>query len=275
MQPPSLLVVDLDGTLVLRDGSVHEDDVRAIARLRDAGVTVTIATGRTPAATLHVAESLGLGGPGVCTDGAMLIQLHDGLVLRHETLGAAPTRALQRAVAPLSHVALAVLVENTVILDDRASLLETVARAWSPTIERTDRVLGHRAWQRPDGITAAVVVGLRDEIAAVVAALASEPLAVTHFEVTRFEGLSSLIVHGHGVSKGAGLRWLAEHHQKTLEETVAVGDWLNDVPMLELAARSFAMAHAPERVKRAARHVLKATREGGAIAEIAALVWSL
>jgi hydroxymethylpyrimidine pyrophosphatase-like HAD family hydrolase len=49
---------------------------------------------------------------------------------------------------------------------------------------------------------------------------------------------------------------------------VVVGDWLNDLPMFEVAGRSFAMGQAPEDVKRAATDRLKADgMRGGGIAE--------
>lgn len=254
---------------------MHDSDVRAIERLRAAGVVVTIATGRTPAATLHVAADLELSGPGVCTDGAMIVELTDGDVLRHRTVGSVATVALAEAIGAFPHVAATVLLGSTVVLDERGGILERVAASWSPLVDRTTRLLDHPCWEHPEGITAAAVIGLSAQIARIVEILTEQPLALTHFEVTRFEGLSSLIIHGDGVSKGDGLRWLAAHHGKSVDETVTVGDWLNDVPMLELAPRSFAMAHAPARVKRAAKHVLDATREGGAIAEIARRVWDL
>ena len=51
---------------------------------------------------------------------------------------------------------------------------------------------------------------------------------------------------------------------------VAVGDWLNDVPMLQCAGQSFAMAQAPAEVRAAAKHQLKADIwTGGGIAEAA------
>ena len=58
--------------------------------------------------------------------------------------------------------------------------------------------------------------------------------------------------------------WIAS----TLRETVCVGDWLNDLPMMSCAGRSFAMGQAPAEVKAAASDVLERTIEhGGGIAE--------
>jgi hydroxymethylpyrimidine pyrophosphatase-like HAD family hydrolase len=56
----------------------------------------------------------------------------------------------------------------------------------------------------------------------------------------------------------------------TAAEVVAVGDWLNDIPMLRRAGRSFAMAQAPHAVKAAATDILKASAHtGGGLAEAA------
>ena len=60
------------------------------------------------------------------------------------------------------------------------------------------------------------------------------------------------------------------------ERTVAVGDWLNDLPMLRRAGLSFAMAHSDARVLEAAKQVLRTERgAGGAVAEVAERVWGI
>jgi HAD superfamily hydrolase (TIGR01484 family) len=80
----------------------------------------------------------------------------------------------------------------------------------------------------------------------------------------------AVLVRAAGIDKGTGIEWLARHYGISLDEVITVGDWLNDVPMLERAGLSFAMAQAPEDVKRAADVVLDSDHEtGGAIAEVA------
>jgi hydroxymethylpyrimidine pyrophosphatase-like HAD family hydrolase len=80
----------------------------------------------------------------------------------------------------------------------------------------------------------------------------------------------ALLVRRAGIDKGTGIAWLAEHYGISLDEIVAVGDWMNDIPMLERAGLSFAMAQAPEDVRVAADAVLESDHEsGGAIAEVA------
>ena len=56
-----------------------------------------------------------------------------------------------------------------------------------------------------------------------------------------------------GVCKGQAIRTLQENLDIKPEETMAFGDQLNDIEMLESAYYSFAVANAREEVKKAAR----------------------
>ncbi len=64
--------------------------------------------------------------------------------------------------------------------------------------------------------------------------------------------------------RATALEWIAKHYGVSVEETVCVGDWMNDLPMLGAAGRSFAMGQAPDEVKKAATDVLERTITTGA-----------
>jgi hydroxymethylpyrimidine pyrophosphatase-like HAD family hydrolase len=77
-----------------------------------------------------------------------------------------------------------------------------------------------------------------------------------------------MVARASGGTKGTALKWVSEHYGIPIGETVCVGDWLNDLPMMSTAGRSFAMGQAPDEVKAAATDVLDRTIDaGGAIAE--------
>src|SRR5262249_59910028 len=71
--PFKLFATDLDGTLLDRNGGIHEVDRRAIAELQRRGVAITIVTGRMYSGTRDVARSLGLEGPVGCLDGSAIV----------------------------------------------------------------------------------------------------------------------------------------------------------------------------------------------------------
>jgi hydroxymethylpyrimidine pyrophosphatase-like HAD family hydrolase len=87
-------------------------------------------------------------------------------------------------------------------------------------------------------------------------------------------GKHALLVRSAGPTKGTALAELCQLAGCTLAEAVAVGDWVNDVPMFEVAGRSFAMGSSPEAVCAKATDVLARTAgSGGGIAEAVRLAW--
>ena len=123
-------------------------------------------------------------------------------------------------------------------------------------------------------LSALVALGTSSQVRGMEAFLAEHAahLQTVSFEVRRkgFAGSWGLVVRAAGVDKGTAIDWVASHHGVTAAEVVAVGDWLNDIPMLKRAGRSFAMAQAPLSVKAAASDVLRASDStGGGLAEAA------
>ena len=85
-----------------------------------------------------------------------------------------------------------------------------------------------------------------------------------------------MLVRAAGPTKGTAVEWLARHHGCSVAEVVAVGDWLNDLPMFKVAGRSFAMHGAPAAVRNAASDGLDAVGgEGRGVAEAIAKAWGL
>src|SRR5258707_7452536 len=82
--PPGirLLACDMDGTLFRQDLVISERVQLAIGRAQQAGVIVALATGRMPAAARSFVKLLGLSGPQIFSNGA-LVQTPDGEVVLH------------------------------------------------------------------------------------------------------------------------------------------------------------------------------------------------
>ena len=130
-------------------------------------------------------------------------------------------------------------------------------------------------WREPGAsMSALVALGTPDQIRKAEQFIQAngEHLQCVSFEVGRagFSGTWGLVVRAAGVDKGTAIDWVARHHGVSAAEVVAVGDWLNDIPMLRRAGRSFAMGQAPNEVKAAATDILKANAStGGGLAEAA------
>lgn len=70
------------------------------------------------------------------------------------------------------------------------------------------------------------------------------------------------IIHG-DVSKAKGIAILAKRLKVKQEEIIAIGDNINDIPMLKYAGLGIAMGNAPDRVKKAADLVTLSNDEDG------------
>jgi hypothetical protein len=264
-----LLAVDVDGTLVRRDGTIHPDDAAAVGRLRAAGVPVTIATGRLYSGTRPVAAMLGLTGPIACVDGSHIVDVGDDRALfAHPIKGG--DALLLRDVLARHHLARFLFAEDTIIHDDAGAPYASYVRTWSPHVDVVAEVLEHRAWAHDGGVMAVVALGSEEDVKGAAEELAAslpDTARVITFPVIRAQRFA-MMVRALGPTKGTAVAWLAAHHGHTAAEVVVVGDWINDVPMFQAAGRSFAMRQAPPQVKAAASDTLEADGlVGGGIAE--------
>jgi len=70
--PYKLLVVDIDGTLLGKDGSISDRDREALTRVSDSGIHVSLSTGRVVQACLKIISQLSLDGEHIFFDGALV-----------------------------------------------------------------------------------------------------------------------------------------------------------------------------------------------------------
>lgn len=271
-----LLALDLDGTLVAHDGSITAEDRRALAILRRGGVAVTLATGRLYPGTRPVAATLGLDAPLVCADGASVVAFPGDDEIRHRPIVNDSASAVHRALDG-RRMAIIGLTGESVLLDEGSKAFERYARSWSPNVEWTGRVLDHHSWRSERGLSGVAAVGDRGDIHAAEDELRSGGyVEVLRYDRPGSDNVSMLVLQALGVSKGSGLGYVAAHFDCSMEEVVAVGDWLNDVSMFDAAGRSFALAGSPPEVADRASDQLSTQRgAGGAAAEVARTVWGI
>jgi len=266
-----LLAVDLDGTLLDPKGEPHARDVAAIHAAMAAGVRVTIVTGRLYSGTRAFVRQLGLHGPVGCADGNHLVRGRDDQTLLHIAVRG-PSSATLRDAFARHGPATFVFAQDAIGHDAEGAPYVDYVATWSRDIRVRPDVFGHELWTVAEGVTAVVGVGTQEQIRGVATDLGRDlphEVLIATFPMRRgaHAGGWAMIVRAAGGTKGTAMRWIAEHERVPLENTVCVGDWINDVPMFEVAGRSFAMGQAPVEVKNRASDVLDQTSEqGGGVA---------
>jgi hydroxymethylpyrimidine pyrophosphatase-like HAD family hydrolase len=145
---------------------------------------------------------------------------------------------------------------------------------WSPTMRVVEEALNERVWANDP--LAAVAIGDEASVTAAHAELKAHAQNIfsVSFPVSWVPGKHAVLVRAAGPTKGTALRALCERQGFTAREAVVVGDWVNDVPMFEVAGRAFVMGGAPEAVSSKATDRLHCqTGEGGGIAEAIRRAW--
>ncbi len=265
-----LLALDLDGTLLRSDQQVDAADVAAIRELQRAGVTVTIVTGRLQSGSLGAAAACGIEGVIACVEGSHLVELHSNTTLVHHPMDLEVRTLLRETVA--QHGLAGFVFDAQGIHHDHAGApYAGYIRTWSPNLRVVEEDL---AWQTEP--IAAVAIGDQEEIAAAHAVLRAhgDRLFSVSFAVSQCPGKYAILARAAGPSKGTALAELCRLIGCSTSEAVAIGDWVNDVPMFEVAGRSFAMGGAPDHVsEKATDRLERVAGTGGGIAEAVRRAW--
>jgi len=256
---PSLVALDIDGTLMHPDGHISGKVRRAIDLARAAGHHLVLATGRALTGLLPVAARLGLtDGYAVASNGALVIRLDPDAPDGHRYVSARlfdPDRVIRRARQLAPDVCVAV---------------EEPGWGWRVSgLFDPDDLHGEQKRTPVTDLSAAHAIrvvlagsGIRRHL---------DALRTTGMTVTP-AGPDWLDVTGVGVSKATALEFLRTKLGVPDEATVAVGDGADDVEALIWAARGVAMGQASATVRAAADEVTGTISENGAATVLASLV---
>ena len=261
-----LLVVDVDGTLVDKDGKISEVDIQAIAKAKSAGIQVSLSTGRVIRACRRIIDELSLEGQHIFYDGAVISDPLKNDVIYMKTIDEAVVR---RAVefARLNQIYLE-LYTTEKFYAERTNWSDNVHRNYfgvDPFIEDLDKICQcHK-------IVKAELISRSKEEDEQVLMFKKEFDGVLRFSPAHspaHPNIEFMNIVDPGVSKGSALRFLIEYSGLKKDEVLAIGDGLNDVPLFEAAGTRVAMGNAHEQLKPLADDITLDVENGGVAAAI-------
>ena len=232
---PQLVAIDVDDTLTTWLGAVRPEVTEAVRNAQQAGVLVTLATGRSVSTTVPVARSAGISDLIVCSNGAILASSETEKVVEAVTFDPQP------------------LVEQLMdIIPDAVFAVEDLRGEFRTTHYFEAGALG----------LSLEVAPLADIISSPVTRLVvrSEGHAEEGFaKVAEHLGFHSVVfgvadvawmdVGPKGVNKSTMLTELCARRGIDPARTVTIGDYVNDIEMLKWAGLGVAMGHAPDNVR--------------------------
>jgi hydroxymethylpyrimidine pyrophosphatase-like HAD family hydrolase len=276
-----LLVLDVDGTLTDSRHEVPATTRNAVRRVREAGVRVMLATGRRYRDTLPVAETLGIDAPIVTASGALVKQPPAHVTLHRAAFAPGVLADVVTRIVAAGHEPILYTDSFDRGYDFHCRSLADAdttagARGLGEYLGRNRHLADVRADLHaapPADAFAGFAMGSRAEMLALEAALvAAHPgrLAVHVIRSPRYRDWLCEIAPA-GVTKWSGTRAVAAAWGIEAAEICAVGDDVNDLPMIRAAGLGVAMGNAVAEVRAAAARVVGGHEEGG-IAELADLI---
>lgn len=262
-----LLAVDLDGTLLTKAGKIPPRNREALHRAHEAGVKVVLCTGRSYSETRPVIEQLGLALDATVTvGGALITDVATGRTLHSSPMPREFADELLAWYQSREYTVLWLHDASTVGFDgyvvngrNRHAAIQ-IWLDWSPC---SMREAGAPPPDAPEPLRLAVVdnlAALRDVSRDLAAAFGERH---THHVIDvpayRFTVVETFAPN---VDKWQGILQLCERWGIDPTRTAAIGDDVNDLPMLRAAAVSAAPANAKPEALAAARLVVCENDEG-------------
>lgn len=250
-----LFVMDMDGTLLDEAYQITEDNKLAIKKLADKGITATIATGRMYVSALPYAKQLGVDVPIITYNGA-LIKSVSGKVYFEKYL---PTDVVKDVYD--------FCISNNwyvhTYADDKLYFREYAEKA--KLYEKLAGIKGHYVGDAitniVDKIPKMLVITSGIEETTKVVKLLQERLGDRAFVARSNDDYIEIV--NPDVNKAKALDILLKQLDISREETVAIGDSQNDLPMLKTAGMSIAMGNARAEIQQAADFVTEDNAHSG------------
>ena len=262
MKNVKLISLDMDGTLLASDHwTIPQRNIEAIRRAHEAGIVVTINTGRLLEDASDFCSRLGMPCMLIAADGTRAADglLPDANVFYKRSFDSKDVHAVLDILMP-SDLRINVFEEgrvNTRYGRDRAEYhlverkLIEVAHGEEAVRAAADRE-----------IIKVYVEGIEGDLTCIEHMKQKIRQALPHLEVTNSGTLNIEVVPGNA-GKGAALAAMAEYLGLTRENVMAIGDAHNDLSMLEYAVHSVAMANADEEIKKLCRYQTKSNDDCG------------
>lgn len=237
------MATDLDGTLLRRDGTVSDRTRAAIKAATAAGLVVAFVTGRPPRWLDDVIEQTDHVGLAVGANGAVLYDMAEQKLLSVHTLEPQQVIELGRDLrAAFPGVAFAVEY------GDGFAAEAAYTHDWeiNPRLDRQGNPMPSPRTAPLEDIADAPALKLlaKDrEVDADEFLLAATRVIGNRASITHSSSYGLLEIARRGVTKASGLAELAATFGIEAHEVAAIGDMPNDVPMLEWAGESYAVAN--------------------------------
>ena len=243
---PYLIALDLDGTLLADWKTISPRTIEYLKQLQEEGHTVVIATGRPYRSSQRFYDQLGLTTPIINYNGGLVTNPHDpSFVPFNLTLPREHVIDIYEQNKHIIKNAFGEVYDDIFLLEDTEEIRPLLHYFNGASLTVGD--FGDILQYNPNGFLIVCHEGLAPELEAFIATnYAGRVLARNWGSFYNFV----VELYTPETTKGAGLKYVAEHLGFTPDQIIAFGDAHNDIEMLQYAGHGVAMKNAQEVLKK-------------------------
>ena len=251
-----LLCTDCDGTLTDTEGNLSDKNARAIRYFQDEGGLFTLATGRFPEHVNKFEGQFDINAPIVSLNGTILYDVHKDKIINTWTMKKA----------------------------DCIQLLEYVHRTWGKVWEywinySSHESVGYKPMDHKygDNSLRELMQEMPEELSKMVLVQPEEITPLIQRDLKEKFGdkfrldtswKNGLEVQNIDSGKGIAVRYMKEHMNDHIKTTVGVGDYENDISLLQFSDIGYAVDNALDIVKKTADRITVSNNESAIAAVI-------
>lgn len=263
----TLYISDLDGTLLNNESRIATSTARSLNHLIEKGMLFSIATARTPATVVELMSDVKLRLPVVLMTGALIYDIASNSYLSvssfphkvsSQLLDIVADNDLSPMIYYIDNSLLHVAYRHTTDKHQQAFMECRMGTPYKKYIEVEGKLTAH-----PNTVLI-FFMGAYNKMQTLYNRIAS---IEGHRSYLYSDSLQPeqgyLEIYPAGTSKAVAIKQLAEH--VGANEVVAFGDNVNDLPMFDIAHRSYATANALDEVKAHATQVIASNNDDGVV----------
>ncbi len=255
-----IFLSDFDGTLVRADGTISETNKRAIAAYRAAGGIFAVCTGRMLTSILPRLKELGIcDGLVVAYQGATIADVKTGELLKDDGFAQEDAVRILDLLEDMGHHAHVYTVRDLYCNRDDYALkeYERICRVKANVVqgERLSALV-----KRKNMHVVKILAMVEPDDRRPLMEKLQKALGDGFYVTTSSDYLVEIMPAGQ--TKAAAVDYLSAYYRVPRGEIAAIGDQLNDLPMVVRAGGSFAVANAEPELKKIARVVPSVEEDG-------------
>ena len=265
-----LIALDLDGTLMSPDKTISQENIHAIHELQNSGNIVMICSGRAPEDIKALLNKYNLVCPVVGSNGT-IVEV-DNKIINNITMDKHDVTSIAQILDDLNlpycfYTNKGIYYPSDWLDKIKKNMEGITNQELNRFTEKPQNSVGVNTFSNYQSLLVDHRIEINKLFILTFTPQVKEKLlsllkSHSNITLTSSNALNVEIMHKDG-HKGIGLRKMAEYYRIPIENTVAIGDNFNDLPMLQCAGYAIAMDNADNEVKKICDFVTLSNSENG------------